>query len=81
MGTKVCSKCKVKQPINCFYKDSKNKDGHSGWCAGCYVKYQKKYKKKRRENRQKIWRKMTHNPDNTSYPVINDSDDFDIELM
>jgi len=32
---KLCSKCKVLQPLNNFHIRRKNKDGRTGWCKSC----------------------------------------------
>jgi hypothetical protein len=33
--TKVCFKCKVEQPIECFYRHPRMTDGHLGKCKAC----------------------------------------------
>ena len=33
--TKVCSKCKVAQPLTNFHKDSSKADGLNWWCKTC----------------------------------------------
>lgn len=43
MKTKICSKCNVEKPIDCF-AERKNKDGkisRRGVCKGCYNKWRR----------------------------------------
>lgn len=41
--SKVCSKCKVKQPINNFHIRKRNKDGRTSWCKSCTSKDKQRY--------------------------------------
>jgi hypothetical protein len=42
-ATKVCSKCQKEKPLNEFYKDVDNKDGHRSDCKICRKKIVKQY--------------------------------------
>jgi len=62
VGTKVCNKCKVEKPLDCFTKSSKFLDGHLNRCAQCnqtyYLQNKEKILKKSKEyynkNKEKI---------------------------
>lgn len=46
MLTKVCSKCKMEQPLDNFSKDKNNKDGLQRWCRNCNkIVWKKRYAK------------------------------------
>lgn len=62
-STKICSKCKIEQPINNFHKDKRNKSNHRAKCKTCVnfdqqiyrdnngsnLEYQKEYRKKNKD--------------------------------
>lgn len=55
MKKKVCTKCKIKQPINKFGKTHVTKDGLYPQCKQCTSEYHKQHYQK---NRQKILKKV-----------------------
>ena len=44
---KVCGKCGIIRPADCYYKSSKSKDGLQGYCNECRRDYQRTYMNKR----------------------------------
>lgn len=40
---KTCSKCKKEKPVNEFFKNRSNKDGHDCQCKKCHETYAKKH--------------------------------------
>ena len=46
---KVCSKCKIEQDYNCYYKHKKFKDGLHPYCKSCFKEYYKNNKESRDE--------------------------------
>jgi hypothetical protein len=50
-GTKVCSKCRVEQPVGNFRKDAAKSDGLRGSCGKCDSSTEAEY---RRKNPEKI---------------------------
>lgn len=50
--TKICTKCKMKKLISCFYLWGYSKDGHISQCKECIKIYQKN--RRQGPNRQKI---------------------------
>lgn len=74
--TKRCSKCKIKQSIDSFYKDKFNKDGFRNRCKDCIKKeskqryldnpeYQKNYKKTDKYKNSKRKHDLKHKYDIT----------------
>ena len=43
-ATKVCTLCKVEQPLDNFSRDSQKKDGRSSWCGPCTKAKNEAYK-------------------------------------
>jgi len=50
---KVCSKCKLEQPLDNFCKDSKSKDGRQSNCKSCKAKWVSNYYKENPKKRPK----------------------------
>lgn len=53
-GTKTCTHCKQKKPLDEFYKRASSKDGLMTWCKDCYAEWAKEYYRK---NKDKISKK------------------------
>ena len=49
--TKLCSKCRTKQPVGCFCRDSKRKDGLSYNCKQCSNERVKKWNAENKAHR------------------------------
>lgn len=49
MQTKICTKCKIEQKIEHFYKKTSNKDGRTSHCKTCTQNTQKEFYKKNSE--------------------------------
>jgi 5-methylcytosine-specific restriction endonuclease McrA len=46
---KICTKCKISQPLDNFYKNKQTKLGIQSWCKNCHKKDAQKYKERNRE--------------------------------
>jgi len=53
MKTKICTKCKVRQPVSKFYKNKATKDGLCSWCSACKAKYQRENPEVSRKSNKK----------------------------
>ena len=51
METKVCKKCGRELPIEEFYKNKGNKDGHENKCKECFKQQQKQYRHEHKEEK------------------------------
>lgn len=56
MNKRTCTRCKVEQSLDCFYKDKCRKDDFSSHCKTCYAN---KHKEFRKNNPVKIKQKKT----------------------
>ncbi len=56
---KICSKCKKEYPATaeCFYRNSKRKDGLAIWCKSCTREYYRTYRAKQGATVYKRWTK------------------------
>lgn len=41
---KLCKRCNIEKPIECFCKQTKSKDGYHSWCKECNKQYKKENK-------------------------------------
>lgn len=64
MNTKICSKCNKELPIDLFYRQVRNTDGHQGKCKSCTIiataaNPNAKLNDRRREltSKRKAWKK------------------------
>lgn len=48
-GFKICSKCRIKKPINEYHKNKTQSDGFHNWCKECLVEFRNGYKTKKQE--------------------------------
>lgn len=54
---KICSKCKLKKPTDCFYKDKRAKDGLCSQCSTCMAITTKQWQKTHQHNVKKAVKK------------------------
>jgi hypothetical protein len=64
--TKVCSKCKIEKPIDCFHKKTANRDGHKAECKECIAKDATVFYKKNKERVNKV-KKIYYNAHKEQY--------------
>ena len=75
--TKQCVKCLETKPINEFYKDKTNKDGHNSWCKVCCKARSKLSKYERYQKRKTTKDYYSETPSiHTTYKL--DPNDYDI---
>ena len=56
---KICTKCKVEKPVDCFFKRTSSKDGIQNHCKKCTKKRNNKYHEANKDKiakRSKKWR-------------------------
>jgi len=59
MTTKICSKCEIEKPFNCFHKSKKEKSGFKSACKLCLNTQNAKYAAKRRITDRDLLNKRT----------------------
>lgn len=47
--TKICTRCGIAKPFDCFVKDKKQADGLNTWCKDCAKAYRDSYYKEHKE--------------------------------
>ena len=63
MKTKICSKCKKRLPISCFFKRNNRLSGHTSQCKYCKGKYKKNWRRtvKGKLCQRRNWLKFRYN--------------------
>jgi hypothetical protein len=67
METKKCSKCKIVKPVDEFYKRSKSKDGHGGYCKNCLKEYNNIRNTREQVKAQRRQYRLEHRDENKAY--------------
>lgn len=57
---KLCSKCGLVKPVDCFYKNKRSKDGYQFWCRVCWKKDTEKRIRLNPERRKEITKESRH---------------------
>lgn len=58
---KICSKCKLKLPLDQFYRMTRSKDGRHVWCKVCDNSYKREWRDKNREHVNRIGKAQQYN--------------------
>tara|TARA_Y100000592_G_scaffold100310_1_gene179658 strand:- start:293 stop:1036 length:744 start_codon:yes stop_codon:yes gene_type:complete len=61
MKTKKCTKCGIEKELDCFYKDSKKKDGLRYRCKSCFKTNSAEYYQNNKEKNKKQWAEYYQN--------------------